>query len=138
MPGIRNMGPPYSQPHSPGSSWSFSKNVRQLVAESRGVLGLGRSGRPCVAKPVSYVLHLKHHPQRRTHKRQTEEVLVRVGLRPLLGGRGIVLEVDPGVATVIVVEPPPCLVRLFEDPRPLWPFLFRDGVGDALSRERSL
>ena len=52
-PGMRNRGPPYSQPQFPGGNWSFSKNSRPFRAASRGFFGRGRAGSPYRDKDVS-------------------------------------------------------------------------------------
>ena len=45
-PGVRKSGPGYSHAQLPEATCNFEKNSMPFLTESRGVLGVGRAGRP--------------------------------------------------------------------------------------------
>lgn len=68
------------------------------------------------------------------YQRQIEVVLLSVALGPFAGSF-LVLQVMPGMAAVVVLQPPSCNVGLSFELGPLWRGVLV--VGTALSQERS-
>ena len=70
-PGMRNIGPPYSQAQFPGGSWSSEKKESPFSAASRGVFAVGSSGRPCECRN-------QHKPHAMVAQRLTAPTMISI------------------------------------------------------------
>lgn len=117
MPGMRNMGPPYSQAQLPQGHWSFSKKVNAFVAMSSGVVGSASDATGWVysqSKSIRIAYDVRAQDKsvcitalaRWTYQFQSQEIPICNCLRPI-PPLCLRLEKLPLLNSIIVTQPPP-------------------------------